>query len=148
MKTVNTVMKVPRPNRRRARRYAVQALYGWTMSQNAVQDVEQYFLIEHEKDNFDRAYFHILLQGVTQQIDSLDELLAPQLDRDLNDLDLVEHTILRIAVLELRDHLDIPYRVVINEALDLTKAFGATDSYKFVNGVLDKLARVLRKGEV
>lgn len=141
-------MKSAKPNRRKARRYALQALYGWAMSQNPINDVEAHFLLDYQQDNFDRDYFHRLLQGVTQQVMALDELLAPQLDRDLNDLDLVEHTVLRIAVLELRDHLEIPYRVVLNEALDLTKGFGAVDGYKFVNGVLDKLARKLRKAEI
>ena len=148
MNPQDSPMQTPKPSRRKARRYAVQALYGWAMSQNAAQDIEEHFLIEHQHDNFDRDYFRILLQSVIKQVDSLHELLAPQLDRDLNDLDLVEHTVLRIAVLELRDHLDIPYRVVLNEALDLTKTFGTTDGYKFVNGVLDKLARQLRKTEI
>ena len=134
--------------RTRARRYAMQALYEWQMTATAPRDIEQQFLIEHSQRNFDRAYFHELLSEVVQQIDDIDQLLAPYLERDLNEIDLVEKAILRIGCYELKNRLDIPYRVVINEAVELSKTFGAEQGHRFVNGILDKLATNLRSVEV
>lgn len=134
--------------RKKARRYAVQALYGWSLTQNPLSEIEAFILSEHQDEVFDKAYFSELISAVTNQAEEFDAIMQPLLSRKLEELDLVESAVLRIAVYELRDHLEIPYRVIINEALNLTKTFGATDGYKFVNGVLDKLAKLLRPAEM
>ncbi len=140
-------MSDPKPSfsgRRRARRYALQALYGWSVSQNPLADVETYTLSEHQHGEVDSAYFQILLHSIPTQLSILDKLFEPYLSRNLRDLGLIELTILRIAVYELKEHQEIPYRVVINEALELAKTFAAPDSHKFVNGILDKVRKDLR----
>jgi N utilization substance protein B len=134
--------------RRKARRYALQALYSWALSENALSDIETHFLVEHAAEEFDREYFQTLLHEVPRHIEILEITMSPYLSRQFADLDPIELTILRISIYELKERLDIPYRVVINEGLELAKAFGSTDSHKFVNGVLDKVARELRKTEI
>lgn len=133
--------------RRKARRYALQALYGWALSGNALSDIEQHVLMEHPTEEFDREYFQMLLHQIPAEIAALETIMSPYLSRPFSDLDTIELTILRIGVYELKERLDIPYKVVINEGLELAKKFGSADSHKFVNGVLDKVARVLRKTE-
>ena len=135
-------------DRSRARRYAVQALYEWQVSANAPKDIEQQFLIEHQTRKFDRPYFNELLNGVTEQVEELDAEISPLSERPFKEVDLVEKAILRLGCFELKNRIDIPYRVVINEAIELTKTFGADQAYKFVNGTMDKLAEKLRKAEV
>ncbi len=135
-------------DRSRARRYAVQALYEWQVSANAPKDIEQQFLIEHQTRKFDRPYFNELLNGVTAQVEELDAEISPLSERPFKEVDLVEKAILRLGCFELKNRIDIPYRVVINEAIELTKTFGADQAYKFVNGTMDKLAEKLRKAEV
>ena len=135
-------------DRSRARRYAVQALYEWQVSANAPKDIEQQFLIEHQTRKFDRPYFNELLNGVTAQVEELDAEISPLSERPFKDVDPVEKAILRLGCFELKNRIDIPYRVVINEAIELTKTFGADQAYKFVNGTMDKLAEKLRKAEV
>ncbi len=135
-------------DRSRARRYAVQALYEWQVSANAPKDIEQQFLIEHQTRKFDRPYFNELLNGITTQVEELDAEISPLSERPFKEVDLVEKAILRLGCFELKNRIDIPYRVVINEAIELTKTFGADQAYKFVNGTMDKLAEKLRKAEV
>lgn len=130
-------------SRKKARRYALQALYSWLVSGNEIQNVETYFLSQHD-DDFDKEYFHTLLFEVAHHSEAIDEFMKPYLNISLEDLDYIEYSLLRLAVYELQYRQDVPYRVVINEALELAKAFGAKDSYKFVNGVLDKIARATR----
>jgi N utilization substance protein B len=134
--------------RRKARRYALQALYGWVLSENALIDIETHFLMEHAAEEFDREYFQVLLHEIPQYVETLETIMSAYLSRPFSDLDPIELTILRISIYELKERLDIPYRVVINEGLELAKAFGSVDSHKFVNGVLDKVARELRKTEI
>ena len=134
--------------RRKARRYALQALYSWVLSDNVLSDIETHFLVEHAAEEFDREYFQTLLHEVPRHIEILETTMSPYLSRKFADLDPIELTILRISIYELKERLDIPYRVVINEGLELAKAFGSVDSHKFVNGVLDKVARELRKTEI
>lgn len=134
--------------RKKARRYALQSLYGWSLTHNPIRDIEAYTLSEHAPETFDVDYFVTLLHQVPVHVDDLELTMGPHLTREVEELDAIERTVLRIAVYELKHHLDIPYRVVINEALELTKTFGATDSFKFINGVLDKVARELRKEEM
>lgn len=128
--------------RKKARRYAMQALYGWHLTDNALKDVELDMMVAHSQELFDRTYFHEVLYGVPSQLERIHQLLMPHvLERSVESLDPIELTILRVAVYELLERREIPYRVVINEALELAKTFGATDGHKFVNGVLDKVAK-------
>lgn len=135
-------------DRSRARRYAVQALYEWQVSGNEPNGIEQQFLIEHHTRKFDRPYFHELLIGITEQVEELDAEITPLSERPFKEVDLVEKGILRLGCFELKNRVDIPYRVVINEAIELTKTFGSDQAYKFINGTMDKLAESLRKLEV
>jgi len=130
--------------RRKARELAVQAVYSWQISQNTVSDVEVNFIADNSKRRFDIEYFQQLLRGVTNNISDIDAAISPYVDRPLDDIDHVEKAILRVAVYELKDCTDVPYRVVINEAIELAKSFAADDSHKFVNGVLDKTVKLIR----
>ncbi|MCW8832617.1 MAG: transcription antitermination factor NusB [Colwellia sp.] len=130
--------------RRKARELAVQAVYSWQISQNSVNDVEVNFITDNAKRRFDIEYFQLLLRGVTTSVNELDQAISPHVDRPLDDIDHVEKAILRVAVFELSDCQEVPYRVVINEAIELAKSFAADDSHKFVNGVLDKVVKLVR----
>ncbi|MBB1269138.1 transcription antitermination factor NusB [Shewanella sp. SR44-3] len=127
--------------RRKARRLAVQAIYSWQLSKNNVADVEHEFITEQNIDGVDVAYFRELLAGVASKHEQIDDLLRPHLDRKFEDVSPVEKAIVRLAAYELTFRKDVPYKVAINEAIELAKAFGADDSHKFVNGLLDKLVR-------
>jgi len=131
--------------RRRARECAVQALYSWQLSQNDIADVELQFLSEQDVKDVDIAYFRELLSGVAVNAASLDTMMKPYLSRQLEELGQVEKAILRLALFELSKREDVPYKVAINEAIELGKVFGAEDSHKFINGVLDKAAPHVRK---
>ncbi len=129
--------------RRRARECAVQALYSWYISQNSIEQVELAFVTDQEMTGVDMPYFRKLLRGTVEQVESIDEALRPFLDRDEAELDPIERTILRLSTYELKYELDVPYKVAINEAIEVAKVFGSDDSHKYVNGVLDKLAPAL-----
>ena len=129
--------------RRRARECAVQALYSWYISQNSIEQVELAFVTDQEMTGVDMPYFRKLLRGTVEQVEAIDEALRPFLDRDEAELDPIERTILRISTYELKYELDVPYKVAINEAIEVAKVFGSDDSHKYVNGVLDKLAPAL-----
>ena len=133
--------------RRKARELAVQAVYSWQLSQNNITEIETNFITENSARRFDIDYFQQLLRGVSTQVGGIDEKISPHVDRPLVDVDPVEKAILRVAVYELLDCLDVPYRVIINEAIELAKSFGADDSHKFVNGVLDKVVKLVRPNE-
>lgn len=134
------------PNaRHRARECAVQALYSWQVSRNPIDEVELHFLAEQDTQGVDLQYFRELLAGVNNNKDALDQLMNPYLTRELGELGDIELTILRIAVFELAYREDVPPKVIINEGIELAKSFGAEESHKFVNGVLDKLMPKLRK---
>jgi N utilization substance protein B len=130
--------------RRKARELAVQAVYSWQISQNSVTDVEVGFITDNSKRRFDIEYFQQLLRGVTANVTEIDLAITPHVDRPLEDIDQVEKAILRVAIYELSDCQDVPYRVVINEAIELAKIFAADDSHKFINGVLDKAVKLIR----
>ena len=134
--------------RRKARHFGLQALYQWTLSGASVTDIEAEFRVDNDFRHTDGEYFSALLRGVTADVESLEMLFAPALDRALDELDPIERNLLRMGTLELRDRIDVPYKVVISEAVALAKKFGATDSHKYVNGVLDKIARDLRTIEL
>ena len=130
-----------------ARKLAMQALYQWQLTQQSAAEIGKQFLESEESAGVDREHFEELLGKTIAQHDQLEAALAPYLDRPLDQLDPVETAILLIGMYELRERLDIPYRVVINEAVDLCKRFGATDAHKYVNAVLDRAARELRAAE-
>lgn len=130
--------------RRKARRLALQAIYQWQLSQTSITDIEQQFLENSALTRVDVPYFLELLRSIPKCISSLDAIMEPILDRPITDLNPVELAILRIAICELLHQPDIPYRVVVDEALRLAKAFGAVEGYKYINAILDKSARQLR----
>lgn len=130
--------------RRKARELAVQAVYSWQLSDNSVADVELHFITENAKRRFEVDYFQQLLSGVTSSISEIDLAIEPHVDRPLEDVDHVEKAILRVAIYELSHCQEVPYKVVINEAIELAKSFAADDSHKFVNGVLDKAVKLIR----
>ncbi|ARU93245.1 MULTISPECIES: transcription antitermination factor NusB [Tatumella] len=130
--------------RRRARECALQALYSWQISNNDIADVEYQFLAEQDVKDVDVNYFRELLAGVATNSAYLDDLMKPYLSRRLDELGEVEKAALRIALFELSKRSDVPYKVAINEGIELAKVFGAEDSHKFVNGVLDKAAPQIR----
>ncbi len=133
--------------RSRARRRAVQALYAWQMAGTPMAEVIVQFRREQDMEVADLAYFEDILHGVERLKDDLDELLAPCLDRGIEDIDPVERATLRMATYELQCRSDVPYRVVINEAIEVSKRFGAEHGHTYVNGVLDRLATGLRRSE-
>jgi len=134
--------------RRKARHYGMQALYQWQMAGASLTDIEAEFRTDYDFSHVDLEYFQALLHTVPAVVDELEAAFEPLLDRKLSELDPIELTLLRMGTFELRDRLDVPYKVVINEAVALAKKFGATDSHKYINGVLDKAARELREAEV
>lgn len=134
--------------RRKARRFAVQALYQWQIAQETLSTIEAQFRTDNDMKKVDGEYFHELLHQVPAHLTELDECVAPALDRPMEQINPVELAIFRIAIYELKYRIDVPYKVVINEAIELAKVFGATDSHKYLNGVLDKLAPQLRVAEV
>jgi transcription antitermination factor NusB len=125
----------------------MQALYQWQLTQQSAAEITKQFLESEESAGVDREHFEELVGKIIAQHDELEAALAPFLDRPLDQLDPVETAILLIGMYELRERVDIPYRVVINEAVDLCKRFGATDAHKYVNAVLDRAARELRAAE-
>ncbi len=134
--------------RRKARHYGMQALYQWYMAGASLTDIEAEFRADYDFSQVDLAYFQALLHEIPGCVDELEEILEPLLDRGLDELDPIERTLLRMGTFELAKRPDVPYKVVINEAVALAKKFGATDGHKYINGVLDKVARQLRKPEV
>ncbi len=138
----------PKSARRRAREAAMQGLYEWFIAATPVADIEAHL---RELDGFGRcdlAHFEVLLRGCIEQAAELDAMLAQHLDRVATRLSPVEHALLLIGTFELRHCPDVPYKVAINEAVELAKSFGGTDGHKYVNGVLDKAAAELRPAEV
>jgi N utilization substance protein B len=130
--------------RHKARHFAVQAIYQWQFSAASVEEIHAHFSTKNNPKKVDVVYFAELLNGVVNNQIAIDEQIKPFLDRDISELDQVELAILRIATYELLFRLDIPYKVVINEALDLTKVFGSKEGFKYVNGILDNVAKKVR----
>lgn len=136
--------------RRQARQLAVQAIYAWQIGQIEPADMIEFQILEQAKEpskkqKADLPYLHDLISHITEDYSTLELVFQPHLDRPQVELDGVELSILYVATYELVARKDIPPRVILNEALELAKLFGATDSYKFINGVLDKVARDIRK---
>ena len=139
--------KIPLAQRRKARTLIVQALYQWYVSKSDPLEIEAQF---HEQNGgkIDWEYFSEVFLEIPKQQEALDKHISPLLDRELNSLDPVERALLYLGTFELANRIDIPYRVVINECVELAKTFGATDGHKYINGVLDKLAKNLRSVEL
>ncbi len=131
-----------------ARKCAVQALYQWQMTGNNLSSIEMEFLEEERLKGAQKTYFKEIFHGVPNQIDVIDEALAEFVDRAVEKIDPVERAILRLGVYELINHLDTPYRVIINEGINLAKEFGADGSHKYVNSILDKIAQKKRSEEI
>jgi N utilization substance protein B len=134
-------------SRRRAREYALQGMYQWQLAGAAPADIRSQLAEDRQFDKADRDYFAQLLSGAIAEAEALKSELAPALDRKVEELSPVERGILLLAVWELKHSPEVPFRVVINEAIELAKEFGGTDGYKYVNGVLDRLAPRLRPHE-
>jgi N utilization substance protein B len=134
--------------RRKARELAVQAVYAWQMTKNPVEQIELSIVTSNNMQKVDTEFFLELLRAVIKDTAELDKKIKPYLGRLPEELDPVEKAILRLATYELLERLDIPKKVVINEAIELAKSFGAEESHKFVNGVLDKAIKTLRKDEL
>lgn len=137
-----------RTPRHRAREFALQGLYQWLMSREDAGAIDAHIRNAHGFDKADAGHFDILLHGTIGQADALRAEILPLIDRAIEQLSPIEHAALLIGAYELKHHIEIPYKVVINEAVELTKSFGGIDGHKYVNGVLDKLAASLRATEV
>ena len=133
--------------RRRSREFALQGLYSWLLAGQPVSDITAQLEESRGFERADHAYFSLLMRGAIEQQGALEEALALCLDRKVRELSPVERGILLLAAWELKNAPEVPYRVVINEAVELAKSFGGTDGHKYVNGVLDKLAKSLRAQE-
>ncbi len=133
--------------RKKARHYAMQAIYQWQMADPPIAEIEQQFFDDCDFSKVDKAHFLILLNGVAENAKILDAKFEPYLDRPLKEIGPIELAILRLGTFELMNCIDVPYKVAINESVDLGKKFAATDAHKYINGVLDKVARICRKSE-
>ena len=140
-------MKPSAAARSRSRQFLVQALYQAQLTDTGFALVIDPFTKDHNMKRADMEYFKDVLRGIASNQKKLEELIAGKADRPLDELDPVEKGILMIGVYELFSRIDVPYRVVINEGVELAKSFGATDSYKYVNSILDSLAKELRRAE-
>lgn len=134
--------------RHKARRLATQALYTWQVAGQDLADIEAQYCLDQDMSKIDGEYFHELLHKVPEHVDELDEHFESLLDRGIEEVDAVERAILRLGCYELAYRLDVPYRVVINESVKLAKTFGADQSHKYINGILDGVAKKLRAAEI
>jgi N utilization substance protein B len=134
--------------RTNARKAAVQALYQWQMAGQSLAEIERQFLEEERLKDAQKSYFVELFYGVPKNLDEIDQALSEFVDRPVDTIDPVERAILRIGVYELLYRLNMPYRVVLNEGINLAKDFGADGSHKYVNGILDKIAQQKRAVEI
>jgi N utilization substance protein B len=134
--------------RHKARRLATQALYAWQMSGQDLKEIDEQIRLDHDMSTIDEKYFAELLHKVPAHLQELDDHIRPLLDRDLDIVDPTERAILRLGAYEIVFRPDVPYKVVINEGVKLAKVFGAEDGHKFINSILDGIARKLRAGEI
>lgn len=133
--------------RKRARRLALQAIYQWQMNAAPVEEIEAQFRTDTDMRKIDTEYFHELLNGVVARCEELDAAYAGFLDREPERVTPVERAVLRLGAFEMLHRIDVPWRVVISEGVELSRQFGSTDGHKFVNGVLDRLGRSAREAE-
>lgn len=134
--------------RTNARKTAVQALYQWQMTGQNLSEIERQFLEDERLKNAQKSYFTELFYGIPKNLADIDQVLAEFVDRPVEKIDPVERAILRIGVYELLHRLDMPYKVILNEGINLAKYFGADGSHKYVNGILDKVAQQKRALEI
>ncbi len=134
--------------RTNARETAVQALYQWQITGQNLNQIELDFIQEQRLKNVQKSYFVELFHGVPAQLEIIDQALTEFVDRPVEKIDPVERAILRMSVYELLNRLDVPYRVIINEGVNLAKRFGADQSHKYINGILDKVAQQNRTIEI
>lgn len=135
--------------RHKARHFAMQAVYQWQMTGHAANVIEAQFRVDHDMKGTDLVYFRDLLKGVQANSTDIDAMVEPLVNqRDMEECDAVTRALLRVAAFELMYRIDVPYKVVINEAINLAKKFGPDDSHKFINGILDQAARQTRKLEI
>ena len=145
----NEVKRTPNKSpRHRARELALQGIYQWRVTAGDEAQIEKQILTEKNLGRYDKELFSKLLCGALKQHADLEALLAPYLDRPIAEISHVEFAVLLLGAFELSQHLEVPYKVVINEAVELAKTFGGIDGHKYVNGVLDKLAPQVRAAEV
>lgn len=140
--------KLPISAKKRARKMALQALYQWQISNHDLAEIEAQFRATHNMEKIDQRYFCHLLYEIPKKLSSLDDALKPFIQRPLEDLTPVELIVLRMGAFELLYCLDVPYRVVLDEAISLDKAFGAQEGHRFINGVLHGLAKKARQFEM
>jgi len=138
--------KIPLAQRRRARKLVLQALYQWLLSETEPDVIAKQFR-EANEGRMDWEFFDEVFLEIPKNIESLDQYLEPVLDRKPDELDPIEKSLLYLGTFELANRIDVPYKVAINESIELAKVFGATDGHKYINGVLDKLAPRLRTAE-
>jgi len=134
--------------KQKARRLLIQALYSWELGGTDIESIEVNFYIENDMSKVDAELFKNLLYGIPKKLSEIDNTYQPHLDREHEQLDPVSRAILRLATYELLHSVEVPYKVVINEGVNLAKTFGPTDAYKFINGVLDRVAVVARATEI
>ena len=141
-------MAVLPSTRKKARHLLVQALYQWQVADADIGVIEAEFFTDHKMTKVDVDFFRELLHGIPAAVDELDAAYLPYLDRSHDGLDPISKALLRMGTYELLHRIDVPYKVAINEAVTLAKTFGPTDSYKYINGILDKVAAASRQLEI
>ena len=134
--------------RTNARKAAVQALYQWQMTGQSLVEIERQFIEDERLKDAQKSYFSELFHGVPRNLELIDQILSEFVDRPIDMIDPVERAILRIGAYEMTNRLDMPYRVVLNESINLAKYFGADGSHKYINGILDKIAQQKRTIEI
>ena len=139
--------KISPAHRRKARHYAMQALYQWQMANASLNTIEAEFRADYDMSKVDVPYFQALLHGVPKMITEIEDIITPLLDRQLSEIDPVELALLRMGVFELVKQIDVPYKVVINETVSLAKKFGAEESHKYINSILDLVSKKVRAVE-
>jgi N utilization substance protein B len=134
--------------RHKARSFAMQAVYQWSITGDALHQIEAQYLVANSHHKVDWEFFKVLLHGVPAHLTQIDEYItSASSDRSLKEINPVELAILRLAIFEFMHRIDVPYKVVINEYVDLGHTFGAEEGHKFINGILDKVAKQIRKAE-
>ncbi|MES2662674.1 MAG: transcription antitermination factor NusB [Pseudomonadota bacterium] len=142
------VKKNVRASRKLARERILQALYQWQLSDAPDNELIAQYRVDHADEVIDWPFFEQAIRTITSTSKELDEQYVSFLDRTIEQLDPIERGVLRLGIFELMHRVDVPYRVVINEAVELAKRYGATESHKYINGILDKAARQLREVEI
>lgn len=143
-----TLDKITIKGRRRARKIALQALYQCLVSKTDRAEIEAQFRAIHGDDKVDLEYFCRLFHGVEEKKEILDQQISPFLDRPIESLNPIELVVLRLGAFELTEVLELPYRIILDESVNLTKTFGSQDGHRYVNGVLNNLARHVRTSEI